>query len=192
MNKPMYLLWVGLLIGAVIAVALSSAIALSMFATDCPWPILWETWGKLLVLTIPTCSATVATVLLLKHAVPKEIKTLPAATSWVEKKDVEENTDETLAGRIVRAAHELAEFYYVAGQNPTRRLFEQEMGMTQALWGSAHSLLLAAGITDKSNKWVEESWIVIKATLDKIHADYDRIWVRPLGTRDMLSVPVGK
>ena len=196
-SRPVYLLWVGALIGTVIAVAGSSAIALSMFATDCPWPTLWRTWGKLLVLTIPTCSATVAAALLIKYTVPKEVETPPVAAPLVGRESSERSTDPpaglTLAEKIVQSAYEVAEFYYVSGQSPTRRLFEQEKGMTQALWGSARDLLQAAGIVGRNNNaWAEEPWTVIESTLDKMHADYDRVWIRPLGSREMISVFVSE
>ena len=196
-SKPVYLLWVGALIGTVLAVAGSSAIALSMFATDCPWPTLWMTWGKLLVLTIPTCSATVATVLLLKHAVPKGANnSIPPASplpARVEEEEAKEWEGEplTLAEEIVFAAYEQARYYYLEGEQPTRRLFEQK-GMGQALWSSGRDLLSAAAIVVDGKVWAEEPWGVIEATLDKMHPDHDRVWIRPLGSRDMLSVLVSR
>lgn len=195
MNRPMYLLWVGALIGAVLAIAVSSAIALSMFATDCPWPILWGAWGKLLVLTIPTCSAAMATIMLFKYAVPRKTDGAPSPSPAKKAGvDVEREWEEgslILAEEIVLAAHKQAEYYYLEDGNPTRRLFEQN-GMRQALWSSARELLRAANIVDDNNTWAEETWATIEVTLDKIHPDYDRIWVRPLRSRDMLSVSVSE
>ena len=193
MNRPMYLLWVGCLIGTAIAIATSSAIALSMFATDCPWAILWMTWGKLLVLTIPTFSATTTTALLLKYAIPRGENgdiSLPAM-GVTEGESTEPSAGPSLAEEIVGAAYEQAEHYYLNGEKPTRRLFEQN-GMRQSIWASARDLLLAGGIIDDNNKWAQEPWDIVEATLNKMYADHDRIWVRPLGSRDMLSVSVSQ
>ena len=192
MNRPMYLLWVGCLIGTAIAIATSSAIALSMFATDCPWAILWMTWGKLLVLTIPTFSATTTTALLLKYAIPRGENgdiSLPAM-GVTEGESTEPSAGPSLAEEIVGAAYEQAEHYYLNGEKPTRRLFEQ-MGMRQSIWSSAHDLLSVAGIVE-GNTWTDRTWTEIKAALDKMYPDHDRIWVRPLGSRDMLSISVSQ
>jgi hypothetical protein len=198
-----YALGIGVVIGALAAVAVSSAIALSQFAADMPWKELLGSWGKMIVLTIPTFAAVFGVGFLAHHyrrAMPPPLSAfhLPADSIPAIQTDAPSIATHppnyslpagmSLVETVVHNAKRQAAWHYVYDVATTRRDFEQA-GVTQTIWNSGRHILTAAEIVT-GNKWAEASWDRVEAALDRIHIDEDKIWVPLLGKRSMVCLHI--
>jgi len=179
----------GLLIGALAAIAISSFIALFQFNSGAPWKELLKEWGMLIVLTVPAFASTTAAALLAwryRRSLPKNLPAVgpvvaPGPASVVGL---------SLSEIVVMNAREQAGWHYVDGIEPTRRAFE-EQGISQTVWNSGRHILTAAKIV-KGSEWDQGNWAPIQRALDAIHAEPDRVWVRPLGERTMVCLHINE
>jgi len=185
----------GLLIGALVAVAVSSFIALFQFGSGAPWKALLTLWGKMVVLTAPAFASTTAAALLAWHYRKN------AAMFWspcsdeypIEStKDVVDLPPEgaplSLSEEVVLNARAQAAWHYEWNIEPTRLAFE-EQGVSQTIWNSGRHILTTARIVD-GNKWAQADWAQIEQVLNGIHAEPDRVWIRPLGERTMVCLHI--
>lgn len=177
----------GLLIGALLAVAICSWIALLQLHSGAPWQDLLKAWGKMLVLTIPACAATTAAALMAWRYRRKFPDEAPVITKASPQRVL--STEQSLAEAVVQNARDQASWHYEYGSpEPTRRAFEGE-GVSQTIWNSSRHILTTAKIVS-GKEWSPEPWIVIEAALDNIHAEHDRVWVRPLGEHKMVCLHI--
>lgn len=179
--------WTGLLIGALLAIAVSSCIALLQLNSDAPWKELLEMWWKMLVLTIPAFASTTAAALLAWNY--RRSSPLAVEDFRVAPPDLQPPPEQSLLSEIVvENARDQASWHYEWNNEPTRRSM-QEQGVSQTIWNSGRHILTVAKIVD-GNEWSPEPWIVIEAALDNIHAEPDRVWIRPLGGRSMVCLHI--
>lgn len=185
----------GLMIGALVAIAISSCIALFQFDSGAPWLELLEMWGKMLLLAIPTFASSTAAALLVWHE-RRNVPGLPTIIGAeispdyipLTRRETMRQEETSLPEMVVDNALDQASWHYEWGKEPTRRLM-QERGVSQTIWNSGRHILTVAGIVD-GNEWSPEPWIVVEAALARIHAEPDRVWVSPLGERGMVCLHI--
>lgn len=182
-HPGLHMLGLGIVIGMLSAVAVSSAIALAQFREGAPWELLLDEWWKMLVLTIPVASTAFGAAFLAYYYRRSILPPAPPPSPEAIRPSVviTPSSASSIAEQVVQNAKDQARTYYQEGIEPTRQSFGQA-GVSQVLWNSSRYVLTTAKIVG-GNQWAQEPWEAVEKVLSRIHSETDRIWVPVLNSR---------